>query len=246
MEEIEINLADAKFITNFGRNLMDQDVLTEASVFLETSPVTALSETMSSVLTAMKGADPRKISKRPGWFSRLTGRDIFQEITVAVSQGDLQDLLAQAEENAERLEDFLENFDRLQNRFSEGHMTLVSQLEAGRAYLAKHPGAGRPEADSISDNPRDRFERRLGNMATLAASNEMTIHQLKLAKVQAIDILDRWHEIKEVLLPVWRQNVLAVSNQRLLDPETSMKAVAAHESLQAAVAASLKGLPSSH
>ena len=163
--------------------------------------------------------------------------------TVVVSKGALEIKIAHADPVAAELEQFLANVDDVLDAFQKGTLELSAQLEAGRAYLRDNPDAGKPQGTQQFDNPRERFSRRLTNMATLVASHEMTEHQLRLSKAQALDMLDRYREIRDVLLPVWRQHQLAIANQKLLDPVSSSKAIRAHEAMQLAVAETLKGLP---
>jgi len=41
-------------------------------------------------------------------------------------------------------------------------------------------------------------------MATLLASNEMGIIQMRMTRAQAVDMLDRYNEAVKVMVPVWR------------------------------------------
>lgn len=241
---VTIDLQSAAFISAFGRDAVDDGVIRQATGYLESSPVGRLASLMAEILQALNGADPRRLAKKPSLFARFTGGDLHLAATVAVSKGALEIKITHADPVAAELEDFLANVDQAIDAFQAGTLQLSAQLEAGRAYLRDNPEAGKPQASLQFDNPRERFSRRLTNMATLVASNEMTEHQLRLSKAQALDMLDRYREIRDVLLPVWRQHQLAMANQKLLDPVSSTKAIRAHEAMQLAVAETLKGLPS--
>lgn len=241
---VSIDLQSAAFISAFGRDAVEDSVIQRATGHLESSPVGRLASLMAEILHALDGADPRRLAKKPGFFTKLTGGHLHMAATVAVSKDALEIKISDADPVAAELEHFLANVDASIDAFRAGTMKLTAQLEAGRAYLRDNPEAGKPQETHQFDNPRERFSRRLTNMATLVASNEMTEHQLRLSKAQALDMLDRYREIREVLLPVWRQHQLAMANQRLLDPISATKAIQAHEAMQRAVAETLKGLPS--
>lgn len=237
------DLNSTEFISEFGRSDIDDKVIERATSYLEASPVGLLADSMAEILRALQGADPRRIAKKSGFFARFTGADLHAIAAVTSSQEMLESKVEQADPVATQLEEFLSNVDGVLNVMQLGTKGLIEQLEAGRTFLRENPSAGVPQGPQQFDNPRERFSRRLANMATLVASHEMTWHQLRLARAQAVDMLDRYREVREVLLPVWRQHQLALANQKLLDPASSVKAIQAHEAMQTAVAASLKNPP---
>lgn len=237
------DLNSAAFISDFGRSDIDDKMIGRATGYLEASPVGLLADAMADIMRALQGADPRRIAKKTGFLARFTGADLHAIAAVTSSQKVLESKIEQADPIAAQLEEFLSNVDDVINVMQLGTKALIEQLESGRAFLRDNPGAGVPQEQQQFDNPRERFSRRLANMATLVASHEMTGHQLRLARAQAVDMLDRYREVREVLLPVWRQHQLGLANQKLLDPISSMKAIQAHEAMQTAIAASLNSSP---
>ena len=82
-------------------------------------------------------------------------------------------------------------------------------IRAGHEYLDENPAAGVAAARQMEfDKPRERFARKLANLATLRASHAMSAMQMKLTRAQAVDMLDRFSETTSVLVPVWRQHTL--------------------------------------
>ena len=56
-----------------------------------------------------------------------------------------------------------------------------------------------------------RFQRRLGNLEALAASDRMSEAQISLAIDSLTATLDRFGEIEKLLFPVWQQHALAIA-----------------------------------
>lgn len=240
------DLTDAAFISSYGRNQVDDRFVAEATKYLEASPVSQLGGLMTQILAALKGADPRQLTRPMGVLGRMIGRDVVLTSTVSVSRDQLEYLLGQADPVAKALETFLSRIDGVMASFSEGVLSMRVQLEQGRHFLDSNPTAGLPVAGEQFDNPRERFSRRVNNLATLVTTHDLTAYQLRLAKSQALDMFDRYTEIRDVLVPVWRQHQLALANQAQLDPEGTAKAIEAHQAMQTAVADALRGLTGSN
>lgn len=63
--------------------------------------------------------------------------------------------------------------------------------------------------------------------------------QMKLARAQAVDMLDRFTETVSVLVPVWRQNTLALITTKNMSPELIASATRAHQELMRNLSSSL-------
>lgn len=86
----------------------------------------------------------------------------------------------------------------------------------------------------------ERLERRLGQLATVQATWELGARQLHLLHDQHLELLARYQRIRDVLLPTWRQGVLASAAASGAAHNTAAAdAQAAIESEVAAMAATL-------
>ncbi|MCW4981023.1 hypothetical protein M7959_22880, partial [Enterobacter hormaechei subsp. xiangfangensis] len=118
-----------------------------------------------------------------------------------------------------------------------------------RAYCLKtQPATGEtyPKSDLFNkalvfDKPRERFARRLANLATLLASHEMAAMQMEITRGTCIDIADRFNETIKVLVPVWRQHTLSLLSVNNTDPTIVRKANQAHEALLKSLRQNLEG-----
>ena len=78
----------------------------------------------------------------------------------------------------------------------------------------------------------DAAERRAGRERGQARGELAGIH-----RVQAIDMVERFHEISNVLAPLWRQHTMALVSSIKNSPEAIAVAAKAHESLMASLTA---------
>lgn len=242
-----INLDDARAVSDYGKGTLGAQSHRGVLEHLENSPIAALASIMQKVLLATQRPEVKKQTRK--WWqvpllASLTGGDIEEEINVLHSRAHLPANLDQANGLVERIELFLAEADALQDTLRREAAEIEALVQAGRQFLAANPKAGMPKpGETEFINQRDRFERRLQNLDTLFVSHQMSIAQIRLAQAQAVDILDRFRELRDVLIPVYRQHQLATANQRFLDPEVARIAVKAHESIQKSVERSLRGLP---
>lgn len=241
---------DPATIGEYGRLGVDaggspRDALSQLSDLMEGSPVSRLAGQIGDLVAKLTDADPQKIAKPASWLQRLTGQSVEVHVRYQVARKELDDLLAAAEGAAQGVRDAVTAIDRLLDL----HRTEADQLEgyilAGQEFLAENPSAGYPAAGGMQfDNPRERFARKLANLATLLASHQMSVTQMQLTKAQALDMLDRFEETARVLVPVWRQHTLALTTTKNMSPGMVTEATRAHDALLKSLAKSMEGLNS--
>lgn len=247
-----IRIEDSQYVSKYGQSTIGTEAHQGVLEHLENSPIAALAGFMQKILLATKDtAQTSPTAKRKSLAARISelvfGAGLEEEIVVVQSKKVLNTNLSEAQKHADSIAKFLELASGMTGRLSAEASEIDSYVEAGRAFLADNPEVGKPQPGQMEFvNHRERFERRLSNLQTLYVSHLMSITQLKLAQAQAIDILDRFKELRDVLLPVYRQQQLASANKQFLNPEVARLAVQAHESIQSTVEQSLRGLPQSN
>jgi hypothetical protein len=247
-----IKIEDSQYVSQYGQSTIGTEAHQGVLDHLENSPIAALAGFMQQILMATKDTKEssakvvrKSLMERVGDF--VFGAGIEEEIVVVQSKRVLNANLSEAQKHADSISKFLELAAGMTGKLSTEASEIDSYVEAGRAYLAENTEAGKPQPGQMEFvNHRERFERRLSNLQTLYVSHLMSITQLKLAQAQAIDILDRFKELRDVLLPVYRQQQLASANKQFLNPEVARLAIQAHESIQSTVEKSLRGLPQTH
>jgi len=218
-------------------------LLQRSSETMEHGSVTQLAEGIRKIVAALSDADPNNVAKRASWFDKLLGREVERQVRYHVAKKNLDELLAQTESIAQQVFDTLQGLDALVAAHEQEHARLKAYIDAGTQFLRENPQAGlAPPHEMQFDKPRDRFQRKLGNLTTLLASHEMTATQMRLSRAVAIDMLDRYTETATVLVPVWRQHTLALMSTSHATPESLALANKAHAALMNSLSESLASL----
>ena len=181
------------------------------------------------------------MAEKPGWIARVTGAALEGKVRYQVSRKAVDTLIEEAERLSEHVVSLVGKLEEMMAAHANESRQLELKMIAGKIYLERNPQAGiPPEGEIAFDNPRERFARRLASMAALFSSNEMSLTQMKLTRAQAIDMVEHFHEISSVLVPVWRQHTMALVSSIKNSPEAIAVAAKAHESLMTSLTA-LKG-----
>jgi len=229
----------------YGLGEANADALRSFSDLMEAGAVTALAVKIGEVVAKLTDADPQKIAHKPTWYERLLGHSIERQVRYQVARKALDDLLSEAEGVAQRVRDTLRSLDGLLVSYEDEARRLRASIQAGREFLDENPGAGvAADGELAFDRPRERFARKLANLATLLSSHEMSVTQMKLTRAQAVDMLDRFGETANVLVPVWRQHTLALITTKHMSPAMVSEATKAHHALMRSLSKSLEGIES--
>ena len=229
-------------IAEYGSAQKDEKAVQELDDLMRRGPVPKLAAAIAVIVAKLAEADPRRIAKAPTWYGGLTGRAIETKVVYEVARRDLDGLIASAAAAAQAVRDALGLMDRLMASQEADAAELQTHIDAGRQFLADNPEAGAPPAGGgvEFDRPRERFARRLANLATLQSSQAMSVIQMRLTKANAVDMLDRFTETTEVLVPLWRQHTLNLTNTKNMNPAMVAEAAKAHEALVRGLAQSLE------
>lgn len=195
--------------------------------------VNGISGAITSLVSSLEAADPQLALKRKksGWFARFTGQDALRKVEYVRATEGIDQQLAEVPVRIERLEKIVRLLDEDYRALLETQRELKIHLVAGQWFLEENPDAGSESAHGYGLNaPRDRFNKRLQNLAALMTSNDATLHQIQLLQANSINMLDRLHEITTVLVPSWRAHRMGlyVNDQ---DYEAIREATKAHEAL---------------
>lgn len=76
-------------------------------------------------------------------------------------------------------------------------------------------------------------------MGTLIATQEMGLQQLQLARANIIDMIDRYHDAVDVLLPVWQNQSLLLTSAEQINPAVLAETTRAYDALTHGLSAML-------
>jgi len=226
-------------IGQFGR-LADSDALEEASNLLEANATGRLASGIEGIVSVLAMANPERVGASPSFVDRLLGRHIERSVRYQHARESLDARIYDADVHADFVRQAINAINKLIALHEHEVAWISAHLEAGRQFLDENADAGVVMDQVLQfERPRERFVRKLGNLATLLASHEMSLAQMKMAKAQAVSMLDSYHETVRVLVPVWRQHTLALITAKNMSPEMVRAASTAHRALMASLAGAL-------
>lgn len=233
---------DASAIGEYGGSSSAM-ALNEFSNLMESGSVSALADRISGIVAKLSEADPQRIAKKASWLERVMGSAIERQVKYTAARKSLDKQIADTEAVAQRVRDTISALSQMIAAHADEAQKLKHYIQAGREFLDENPEAGRVlEGDMQFDRPRERFARKLANLATLLSSHEMSVMQMKLTRASAVDMLDRFSETTSVLVPVWRQHTLSLLTSKHMDHQMVAEATKAHQALMRSMSSSLEGI----
>ncbi|MCW7541256.1 protein KlaA [Aquabacterium sp. A7-Y] len=233
--------ANPSLIGEFGSVATDEDSLASVFTLMEQSPVIALGVKLAEIGAVLRGADPRRITRKAAWLKRMFALDDEVRAGYEAAGRRLEPLLQEAERAADRVRGTVRILEQAVASTEARLRSVQAHHLAAVDYLSEHPEAGVPGAGAFEyDRPRDRLQRRLLHLKTLEATLALSLPQLQLARAQAIEQLDRFGQFSSVLLPVWQQHVVSLMAAQHADREVVAAATKAHEAVMRSLAGSAK------
>lgn len=236
--------ANTNEIGTYGpANAITSVSLNQFSDLMETGAVSRLAKMIGEIVASLSEADPKVLARKPSWWENLVGKHVEQQVKYQVARKNLDTLLDETQKTSLEVRQTLAVLEQLIITHDADAKALKLYIDAGREFLDENPDAGiREEGEMAFDRPRERFARKLVNLATLQQSHEMSLYQMNMTKAQAVDMLDRFNETVSVLVPVWRQHTLSLITTDKMSPAMIAEATKAHGALMKSLAESLDGL----
>ncbi|MGI0646836.1 toxic anion resistance protein [Pseudomonas aeruginosa] len=235
--------ANPTTIGSYGNTVAMTENIDALSKLMEGGSAGKLAATITEILSKMADASPEKISKPQTWMDRLLGNGLEKHVRYQVARKSFEELLKKAEQHANGVRHTIHSISELIGSHQDEVESLAVHIQAGREFLSENPEAGVAAAGAMEfDRPRERLARKLTNLATLLASHELSVNQMKLSRAQAVDMLDRFSETVTVLVPVWRQHTLTLITTKNMSVAMVEEASKAHQALMASLATSLDGM----
>ncbi|MGH8052732.1 MAG: hypothetical protein ACREP4_02260 [Stenotrophomonas sp.] len=197
-------LEDPLAVANYGAPLL-------AVVEQKTSPsdndhaAVRLVAEMDNIHQAMRAHDVGAIRRSVGLLGRLLGRDVEAQAQAERLAGQLDVCLLRADGIVADLRRGLPV--RLEQAAFVGAAVnaIDAWAEAGERVLLDVQAQVGPDKELISAA----LQRRLQHLRSVARLRALEASQLQLLHAQGVELLERYQRIRDVLLPLWRQQVLA-------------------------------------
>lgn len=189
--------ADAPGITAYADAVVAELARADAADMPDAAPAAALVARLRDLHTAMRVVLPAGKRRRAGLLARLLGRDVLDQHEAEALGARMGVLLIEADRAAAALRaDIAARRVRL-----AASAPLLECLDRAAAAL---------RADVAADDVRgDLRLRRAHHLETVHATHAMSAQQLELVAGQHETLLAHYRNVRDVLLPLWRQRAAA-------------------------------------
>jgi hypothetical protein len=195
----------------------------------------ALAQALAELVSRLSEHDPNALLQRAGWWQRFTGADIEERLRRRIAMGSNGDVLARIELEAVAVRASVDRLDAQLIEHDVQGVRLQVYIDAGVQFLQELPATVDSADAPVLDRPVERLQRRVANLTALLASHSMSRMQVQLARSHAIDLLDRYSETVQILLPIWRQTIQALHNSDNASPQMIASAAQAQDQLKQAL-----------
>ncbi|MNV49030.1 hypothetical protein D3C71_1409680 [compost metagenome] len=160
---------------------------------------------MDNIHQAMRAHDAGAIRRSVGLLGRLLGRDVEAQAQAERLAGQLDVCLLRADGIVAELQKALPEREQQAMHTAEAVNAIDAWAEAGERLLqdAATP-SGAESALTVAA-----LQRRLHHLRGVARLRALEASQLQLLHAQGVELLERYQRIRDVLLPLWRQQMLA-------------------------------------
>ena len=187
---------DAAGIAAYAEPLIAGLAALDVGTTLDATPAAALVARLRDLHTAMRAVLPKGGKPRAGLFARLLGRDLVDQHEAEALGARMGVLLIDADRAASTLRaDLAAHRDRL-----DAMQPLLDGLLQAGSML---------RACATDDAYHEQRLRRAQHLKTVHATHDLSARQLRLIAEQYDALLARYRNVRDVLLPLWRQRAAA-------------------------------------
>jgi hypothetical protein len=196
-------------ITREGQMVISQVDLDPIIQLLDTMPTALVIGELDAILQALEGTDPVRSRKRVGVVGRLLGRDLVAQADPDPIDSRVRLHLARANGHARDLQAHVQHLEVAWKSLYQHHASLDAAIRRAEAILSEYQ-----EAAAAAGQAEDAAHRRLGYVRAVADSWRNTCAQLDNAVRYGCLVLDRHVQVRDVLVPLWRQQAGAAALNR--------------------------------
>lgn len=194
-------------VRRIGADILAAVDLATINTRLGQLPSGALLAELENILAALDNGDPVRRRRRAGVFGRLIGRDLVAEAEAGLLESRVRLYVLAAQAHADALIGGRAELRALSS-------SLQQQIERLSDLLARERAA--PPATAEYEAAR---QRRLQHLDAVLASWRMSVSQIAMVCDHAAALLDRHAQLRDVLVPLWRQRASAEAIAAQLDRE---------------------------
>ena len=188
---------DPLAIAGYGASLL-KAIERSIDAPLEGGAAQRLVAEMDNIRQAMLARDGRQIRRSAGLLGRLLGRDVEAQLRAEQLAAQLDVCLLRADDCARQLQHQLD----LQ-------LQQAARVDVAVAAIDHWADAGAAMPAPVDDLLQAALQRRLQHLRGVARLRHAEAGQLRMLHAQGLELVERYLRIRDVLLPLWRQQLLA-------------------------------------
>lgn len=189
---------------------------------LQGNRIQDLSHATRRLLDALDRHRFTDLLKAPGWWDRLTGRDVADEVQFRVAHKEVARLMAEAQACADEQMRWAGQWQAIAADQKEFERSLAERLRVEEKLLAQMQGAEREALAGQTQNAR-----------LVLASARLTVQQFALVRLHHDSVLKRFEDVKYKLIPLWLDQITALIHGRALNAEHAAAAARTYAALSA-------------
>lgn len=194
-----LDSSDVLAITRYGSALLEQ-IEQNTPRTIDSASAAALVAELDDIRHALSAADAAGVRRQAGFLGRLLGRDVEAQHRAENLFSRLDTQLLRADAAAARLRSELGQHAASPARVERAALAIRQWAAAGeQLWQQQFAVLDAPSTQAVA------LRRRLDHLHNLAAVRDVEVVQLQLLQAQAIELLERYQRIREVLIPAWRQ-----------------------------------------
>ena len=187
---------------------------------LKASPLQGLTASMRELLAALERSDFSRMLQPLGWWRRVTGERVLNEVRFRVADREIAHLMAAAQACAERQLDWHAQWQAVVREHEEFMRGLVERIRIEQRLMQAELAEER-EARALQ----------LQNAQLVLSSAQLTAQQFKLVQARHDTVLARFEDIKLKLVPLWLDQLTAVIHGQALKAAHLQAAMKTYEAL---------------
>ena len=187
---------------------------------LKSNPLQRLTHAMRELLDALERSDFSRMLQPLGWWRRVTGERVLNEVRFRLADREIAHLMAAAQACADRQLDWHAQWQAMVREHHDFVQGLAERIRIEERLLRDDPPEHR-EARALQ----------LHNAQLVLVSAQLTAQQFKLLQARHDTVLARFGDIKHKLIPLWLDQLTAVIQGRALKAAHWQAAVKTYEAL---------------
>ncbi|PTQ90358.1 toxic anion resistance protein [Agitococcus lubricus] len=219
-----IRLQDPNYVTDYGAEAsqLSENILNQLNTITHADAMIGIKKYLGLILQEIQRVDIKAIQKSdsPSLFTRLFSKSIHSKSEFMTLERQIKSYMALCQERVNQLKKtqqiFSDLFSQNEQQFKSLSIYLLAgqlKVEAEHSVLSQTPNSQDLFAQqALLDKQQAlaRFERRLQTLGVLRHTVLLRVGQLRLEQQNTLTLIDQAHEILSLVIPAWRQQMLAV------------------------------------